>query len=77
VFTEFSRVLTERVRKISSDLNSPITALAFVTMIERLNYYVLTGQVDIERDAMLDTLAAVTHAGLFGGLARTAPSRLA
>ena len=38
-------------------------------MIERLNYYVLSRQVDVSQDEMLDTLATVTHADLFGGSA--------
>jgi hypothetical protein len=36
-------------------------------MTERLNYYALTQQVPLERAAMVQTLAAVTHRGLFGG----------
>lgn len=71
VFTEFARVLANRVRDISPELDPVVAALAFATMIERFNYYVLTRQVDVDRDAMLDTLAAVTHAALFGGAAGT------
>jgi len=68
VLTEFSRVLTGRIRRSSSsDVNPQIAALAVVAMIERFNYYVLSRQVDVSRDEMLDTLATVTHAGLFGG----------
>jgi AcrR family transcriptional regulator len=68
VLTEFSRVLTGRIRRSSSpDVNPQIAALAVVAMIERFNYYVLSRQVQVSRDEMLDTLARVTHAGLFGG----------
>jgi AcrR family transcriptional regulator len=68
VLTEFSRVLTGRIRRSSSpDVNPQIAALAVVAMIERFNYYVLSRQVHVSRDDMLDTLARVTHAGLFGG----------
>jgi AcrR family transcriptional regulator len=68
VLTEFSRVLTGRIRRSSSpDINPQIAALAVVAMIERFNYYVLSRQVNVSRDEMLDTLATVTHAGLFGG----------
>jgi AcrR family transcriptional regulator len=68
VLTEFSRVLTGRIRRSSSpDVNPQIAALAVVAMIERFNYYVLSRQVNVSRDEMLDTLATVTHAGLFGG----------
>jgi AcrR family transcriptional regulator len=70
VLTEFSRVLTGRIRRSSSpDVNPQIAALAVVAMIERFNYYVLSRQVKVSRDEMLDTLATVTHAGLFGGSA--------
>jgi AcrR family transcriptional regulator len=68
VLTEFSRVLTGRIRQSSSpDVNPQIAALAVVAMIERFNYYVLSRQVNVSQDEMLDTLATVTHAGLFGG----------
>jgi AcrR family transcriptional regulator len=68
VLTEFSRVLTGRIRQSSSpDVNPQIAALAVVAMIERFNYYVLSRQVNVSRDEMLDTLATVTHAGLFAG----------
>jgi len=68
VLAEFARTLARRVRAdATSDLDPAIAAMALVAMIERFNYYVLARQVDVSRDAMLDTLAAVTHAGLFGG----------
>ena len=35
-------------------------------MIERLHYYAMTRQVRVERDAMIDTLASVTHAAICG-----------
>jgi hypothetical protein len=35
-------------------------------MVERLHYYVVSGQVGLDRDEMLDTLAEVTHAVIFG-----------
>jgi AcrR family transcriptional regulator len=71
VLAEFSRVLGEQVwRGASRDVNPQIASLALVAMIERFNYYVLARQVEVGRDAMLDTLASVTHAGLFGGSAR-------
>lgn len=70
VLTEFARVLAEQVqRNASPDVNPQVASAALVAMIERFNYYVLTGQIDVDREAMLDTLAAVTHAGLFGGRA--------
>jgi AcrR family transcriptional regulator len=68
VHAEFSRMLGKRIRAAAgTDLDPQIAALALVAMIERLNYYVLAGQVGINRKQMLDVLAAVTHAALFGG----------
>jgi AcrR family transcriptional regulator len=67
VLTEFTRVLIDRVRTAASaDLDPVVTSIALVAMIERCNYYVLSDQVEITREAMIDTLAAVTHAALFG-----------
>ena len=36
-------------------------------MIERFNYYLLSRQLGIDRDEMLDTTASIIHVGLFGG----------
>jgi AcrR family transcriptional regulator len=70
VLAEFARTLAKRVRAdATTDVDPGIAAMVLVAMIERFNYYVLARQVDVDREAMLDTLAAVTHAGLFGGVA--------
>ena len=67
VLTQFTRVLIRRIAEAAPpDLDPTVAALALVAMLERLNFYVLTGQVPIERDAMIDTLTRVTHASLFG-----------
>ncbi len=67
VLTEFTRVLLDRVRQASPvDLDPVIASIALVAMIERCNYYVLSNQVQISREKMIDTLATVTHAALFG-----------
>jgi hypothetical protein len=39
-------------------------------MLERFTYLVQSRQITFEREAMLDSLAAVTHSGFFGGTAR-------
>jgi len=44
--------------------------VALVAMIERFNYFVLSRQVRVDRKDMLDTLATITHMGLFGGRRR-------
>jgi AcrR family transcriptional regulator len=72
VLAEFARALGKRIGQAdSAGVDPQIAALALVAMIERFNYYVLSRQVDVARPEMLDTLAAVTHAGLFGGVAVT------
>jgi AcrR family transcriptional regulator len=67
VLAEFTRVLLDRVRRAAPARLDPVVAsVALVAMIERCNYYVLCRQVQVDRDAMIDTLATVTHASLFG-----------
>ena len=68
VLSQFTRVLYQRIAEVApSDLDPTVASLALVAMLERLNYYVLSRQVRIDRDAMIDTLARVMHAALFGG----------
>src|SRR5437879_5077358 len=50
---------------------------ALVAMIDRFNYSVPSRQVRVDRDEMLDTLATITHMGLFGGRRRPARRPLA
>ena len=52
-------------------LDPQVAALAIVAMIERLNYYLLSRQLGIGRDEMLDTTASIIHVGLFGGARRS------
>ena len=67
VMIRFTSVLTERIAAAApKDLDPVIAALALVAMLERLNYYVLSRQVRITKPQMVDTLARVTHAALFG-----------
>ena len=47
-------------------LDPQVAALALVAMIERFNYYVYSGQVAADRDELVDTLADVTWAAMFG-----------
>ncbi len=60
--------IAERIREAGADGVEPEpAAIALVAMLERLNYYVLSRDLAIDEDEMLDTLAAVAHAGMFGG----------
>jgi AcrR family transcriptional regulator len=54
-----------RIRAIAPPaIDAQVAALALVAMIERLLYYATTRQVHIDREAMIDVLASVTHAAL-------------
>jgi AcrR family transcriptional regulator len=67
VLARFTRVLTLRIAEAAPpDLDPVIAALALVAMFERLNYYLLAGQVRAERNDIVDTLARVTQRALFG-----------
>jgi AcrR family transcriptional regulator len=56
--------LAERARP-AAGINPQLAAMSVVAMIERFNYFVVSGQVDANRDEMLDTLADVVHRALF------------
>jgi AcrR family transcriptional regulator len=67
VFIELSRVMAQQARTAApGDVDPGTAGLAIIAMIERLHYYVATERVRINREEMLDTLAAVSHAALFG-----------
>ncbi len=70
---QFARELATRLRTAAPDLDPRVAALAIVAMIERATYYLHARQIRVDRDELVATLAAVTHAGLFGADARSAP----
>ena len=70
---QFARELASRLRSAAPDLDPRVAALAIVAMIERATYYLHARQIRVDRDALIETLAAVTHAALFGADARRAP----
>jgi AcrR family transcriptional regulator len=53
-----------------ADFDPQVAALATVAMVERLHYYLLSRQLDVPRDDVLDTVATVLHVGVFGGSRR-------
>jgi AcrR family transcriptional regulator len=69
VLNSFTRTLVARISesKGAGGLDPQVAALAMVAMIERFNYYLLSRQLKIDRDEMLDTSASILHVGLFGG----------
>jgi AcrR family transcriptional regulator len=79
---DVAATLGKRIRSSAlPGLDPAIASMAVVAMVERFNYYVLSGQVDASRDQVLDLLADVAYAGLFGapapaGRAPRRPARL-
>jgi AcrR family transcriptional regulator len=64
--TQFAGCLEDRLRVAAPDVDPQVAALAIVAMIERSNYYVLSRQLKVGREEMLDTLADATCAAVFG-----------
>jgi AcrR family transcriptional regulator len=60
--------LAEHLEDLPAGTDAAVAGLAVVALVERLNYFVHTGQVTTEREAIVDLLADVTHAALFGTL---------
>jgi len=79
VLNAFVRTLVARVAESAGagGLDPQVAALAMVAMIERLNFYLLSGQLGIDRDQMLDTTASIIHLGLFGGTSSPSAARRA
>jgi len=67
VLSDFADALSRRIAESRVEGLSPeIAALVVVALIERLHYYVLVGQVDAPPELVVDTLAALVEASLFG-----------
>ncbi|MDQ1520319.1 MAG: hypothetical protein QOI55_1392 [Actinomycetota bacterium] len=65
VLTRFTVTFTERIAGgLPPRVDPAIAALALVAMLERMNYYVLSKQVHVSREEMVDTLTNVMHAAL-------------
>jgi len=72
VLTTVATTLVSRISESSDTENfdPQVAALGTVAMIERVHYYLLSRQIDVPRDDLLDTLATVLHVGVFGGARR-------
>ena len=67
VWAAFTSALVERIRATTvGGIDPVVAALALVAMIERANYYVLTGQIPAPDGTLPATLARVTHGAIFG-----------
>jgi hypothetical protein len=71
--------LTDRIEEASRPpgVDPEPAAFAFIGMLERLNYYVISRDLRVDDAAAVDTLAGVLHCGIFGGrpLRRTPAGR--
>jgi AcrR family transcriptional regulator len=69
VLRRFIDQLVRRVREINpTPVSDPETAaLAMVSMVERSTFYAIVGMVKVDREDLIDNLAAILHVGLFGG----------
>lgn len=72
VLTTVVAALIDRISEAndSGDFDPQVAAMATVAMIERLHYYLLSRQLDVPRDDLLDTLTTVLHVGVFAGSRR-------
>jgi AcrR family transcriptional regulator len=65
----FSAALGARVAEAVDGDDAPNAAVAgtaLLAMIERLSYYRLTDQMELDTNDLVDTLARVTHAAMYG-----------
>ena len=64
---EVAITLAARVRRpAGSGVEPTVSSMAVVAMVERFNYYLLSGQLEAPAEQVVDLLAGVTYAGLFG-----------
>lgn len=67
VLAEFARVFSERIAgHAPADLDPEVASLALIAMFDRFASYSAANVVQASRTTGLDTLAIVTHAGIFG-----------
>jgi AcrR family transcriptional regulator len=61
--------LTDRIGEASRPpgVEPEAAAFAFIGMLERVNYFVLSRGLPVDDAVAVDTLAAVLHTGIFGG----------
>jgi AcrR family transcriptional regulator len=72
VLRRFISQLVRRVREVEpAAVGDPqVAALVMVSMVERASFYSVAGLVAVDREDLLDSLAGILHAGLFGGRRR-------
>ena len=70
VLRGFIEQLILRVKETDPEADPRTAALAMVSMVERATFYAIIGMVRVDRDELVDNLAAILHVGLFGGVRR-------
>jgi AcrR family transcriptional regulator len=66
VLTNIASALADHLQDVPADTDADVAGLAVVALVERMNYFVHTGQVTHDRARVVRVLADVTHAGIFG-----------
>jgi AcrR family transcriptional regulator len=65
---DVATTLAARVRHATGNGVDPtVASMAVVAMVERVTYYQLSGQIETSTEQVVELLADVTYAGLFGG----------
>jgi AcrR family transcriptional regulator len=65
---EVASTLAERVgHSTGPGVDPTVASMAVVAMVERFTYYLLSGQLSASNEEVVELLADVTYAGLFGG----------
>lgn len=70
VLRGFIDQLVMRVKETDPEADPRTAALAMVSMVERATFYAIIGMVRVDREELVDNLAAILHVGLFGGVRR-------
>jgi hypothetical protein len=66
VLADIATALADHLVDVPDDVDPQTAGLAVVALVERMNYFVHTGQVTADREHLVDLVATITHASLFG-----------
>jgi AcrR family transcriptional regulator len=66
VLAGIAAALADHLEELPTDTDPEAAGLAVVALVERLNYFIHTGQVPDERSRVVDLLAQLTHTALYG-----------
>jgi AcrR family transcriptional regulator len=66
VLAGIATALADHLDDLPDDTDPAAAGLAVVALVERLNYFIHTGQVPGDRQRVVDLLAGLTHRALYG-----------